>query len=94
MLFLSNYCTFIYSYFIIIKYTRFLYTSYAPLFVLVVDVYQSYGGPCKAMEAKFRAIKNTLGDPILFFAIVSQCEHICFSYYIKPIMTLISQINY
>ncbi|UJR31186.1 hypothetical protein I4U23_018693 [Adineta vaga] len=35
----------------------------------VVDVYQSYGGPCKALEAKFRAIKNTLGDPLLAFAV-------------------------
>ena len=39
--------------------------------ILVVDVYQSYGGPCKALEAKFRAIKNTLGDPLLAFAVVS-----------------------
>ncbi|CAF2054815.1 unnamed protein product [Rotaria magnacalcarata] len=37
--------------------------------LLVVDVYQSYGGPCKAMEAKFRTVKNTIGDSNLFFAI-------------------------
>ncbi|CAF0900822.1 unnamed protein product [Rotaria sordida] len=35
----------------------------------VVDIYQAYGGPCKAMEPKFRTIKNTLGDAILNFAI-------------------------
>lgn len=39
--------------------------------ILVADVYQTYGGPCRAMEAKFRAIKNTLGDPLLYFAVVS-----------------------
>ena len=54
--------------------TLHVYTMFAPRFfsfILVVDVYQSYGGPCKALEAKFRAIKNTLGDPLLAFAIVS-----------------------
>jgi hypothetical protein len=45
---------------------------FALFFILVVDVYQTYGGPCKALEAKFRAIKNTLGDPLLAFAVVSQ----------------------
>ena len=47
--------------------------------ILVADVYQLYGGPCRAMEAKFRAIKNTLGDPLLYFVIVSftaPSEHI------------------
>jgi hypothetical protein len=51
-------------------------------FVLVVDVYQTYGGPCKALEAKFRAIKNTLGDPLLAFAIVSQYKPARFSFFL------------
>lgn len=59
-------------YFIIIN-IHFICTHYSHfLSVLVIDVYQTYGGPCKAMEAKFRAIKNTLGDPLLYFVIVSQ----------------------
>ena len=48
-----------------------MFTLRSFLIVLVVDVYQTYGGPCKALEAKFRAIKNTLGDPLLAFAVVS-----------------------
>ena len=59
---------------------HFLYTVFAPLSFLVVDVYQGYGGPCKAMEAKFRGIKNTLGDPLLFFVVVSPPKRICFAY--------------
>ncbi|CAF2556903.1 unnamed protein product [Rotaria sp. Silwood2] len=35
----------------------------------VVDIYQTYGGPCKAMESKFRTLKNTVGDSTLNFAI-------------------------
>jgi hypothetical protein len=62
-----------------IVFISYLYTLFALLFVLVVDVYQTYGGPCKALEAKFRAIKNTLGDPLLLFAIVSQCKRTRFS---------------
>lgn len=62
-----------------LKSTLFLFYIFVHIvlhfsFVLVVDVYQVYGGPCKALEAKFRAIKNTLGDPLLFFAVVSQCN--------------------
>jgi hypothetical protein len=56
----------------------YLSTLFALLFVLVIDIYQTYGGPCKALEAKFRAIKNTLGDPLLNFAVVSQCKRRCF----------------
>jgi hypothetical protein len=55
------------------------FTLFALLFILVIDVYQTYGGPCKALEAKFRAIKNTLGDPLLYFVVVSQCKRRCFS---------------
>lgn len=41
------------------------------LFYSVVDVYQSYTGPLKAMESRLRALNNTLGDDKLIFAIVS-----------------------
>ncbi|RNA40879.1 thioredoxin domain-containing 3 -like protein, partial [Brachionus plicatilis] len=37
--------------------------------LIVIDVYQSYGGPLRAMESRFRALKNTLGDDKLHFAI-------------------------
>jgi hypothetical protein len=37
----------------------------------VIDVYQSYGGPLKPMEPRFRALNNQLGDSSLGFAIVS-----------------------
>ena len=46
-----------------------------PVSILVADIYQSYGGPCKALEAKLRAIKNTLGDPLLLFVVVSPRAH-------------------
>ncbi|CAM4861541.1 unnamed protein product [Rotaria socialis] len=65
--------------------------------LLVADVYQSYGGPCKAMEAKFRTIKNTIGDSSLFFAIAKadtidslekyrgRCEP-CFLFYASGVL--------
>ena len=37
----------------------------------VIDCYQSYGGPVKALEPRFRMLSNTLGDSLLHFAIVS-----------------------
>ena len=39
--------------------------------IKVIDVYQSYGGPLKPMEPRFRALNNQLGDSSLGFAIVS-----------------------
>ncbi|CAF3663887.1 unnamed protein product [Adineta steineri] len=63
----------------------------------VIDVYQSYGGPCKALEAKFRSIKNTLGDPLLAFAVAKadtidslekfrgRCEP-CFLFYASGVL--------
>jgi len=37
--------------------------------VTVVDVYQDWSGPCKAMISNFRRFKNELGDDLLRFAI-------------------------
>ena len=74
------------------------FTFFALLFILVIDVYQIYGGPCKALEAKFRAIKNTLGDPLLYFIVVSSCKHRCFPSFawkindINHILTLTTNI--
>jgi len=35
----------------------------------VVDVYQDWSGPCKAMVSNFRRFKNELGDDLLRFAV-------------------------
>ena len=37
----------------------------------VVDVYQEWAGPCKAMVNNFRRLKNELGDDLLRFSVVS-----------------------
>ena len=37
----------------------------------MVDVYQEWAGPCKAMISNFRRLKNELGDDLLRFAVVS-----------------------
>ena len=37
----------------------------------VVDIYQEWCGPCKAMVSGFRRLKNELGDDLLKFAVVS-----------------------
>jgi len=37
--------------------------------LIVVDVYQSYGGSCKGLEPRFRTLNNILGDNKLRFAI-------------------------
>lgn len=39
--------------------------------VSVVDVFQQWCGPCRAVVSLFRKIKNELGDDLLHFAIVS-----------------------
>ena len=44
---------------------------YIFLVFLVVDVYQEWCGPCKAMTSIFRRIKNEIGDDLLHFAVVS-----------------------
>lgn len=38
--------------------------------VVVVDIYQEWCGPCKAMASIFRRIKNEIGDDLLHFAVV------------------------
>lgn len=37
----------------------------------VIDVYQEWAGPCKAMLANFRRMRNELSDDLLHFAMVS-----------------------
>ncbi|XP_061493694.1 thioredoxin domain-containing protein 6 [Rhineura floridana] len=37
--------------------------------LIVVDVYQGWCGPCKAVVNLFRKIKNELGDDLLHFAV-------------------------
>lgn len=40
-------------------------------YLLVIDVYQAWCGPCKAMQALFRKVKNELNeDEILHFVVV------------------------
>lgn len=39
--------------------------------LLVVDVYQQWCGPCRAVVSLLRKIKNELGDDLLHFATVS-----------------------
>ena len=39
----------------------------------MVDVYQEWAGPCKAMVSNFRRLKNELGDDLLRFGVVSIC---------------------
>ena len=41
------------------------------LFCKVVDVYQEWAGPCKAMVSNFKRLKNELGDDLLRFTVVS-----------------------
>lgn len=41
------------------------------LSLLVVDVYQMWCGPCRAVVSLLRKIKNELGDDLLHFATVS-----------------------
>lgn len=44
--------------------------------LLVIDVYQAWCGPCKAVQALFRKLKNELNeDEILHFAVVSFSFH-------------------
>lgn len=39
--------------------------------LLVIDVYQAWCGPCKAMQTLFRKLKNELNeDEILHFVVV------------------------
>lgn len=38
--------------------------------VLVIDVYQEWCGPCKAMVSNFKRFKNEIGDELLRFAVV------------------------
>jgi len=45
------------------------------LYVSVVDVYQEWCGPCKAMISNFKRIKNEVGDDLLHFAVV--CNLVC-----------------
>jgi hypothetical protein len=40
------------------------------LLFIVVDVYQQWSSPCKAIEGVFRKIKLDSGDPLLRFTIV------------------------
>ena len=39
--------------------------------ISVVDVYQEWAGPCKAMVAQFKRIKLEVGDDLMHFAVVS-----------------------
>lgn len=40
----------------------------------MVDVYQEWCGPCKAMVSIFKRVKLELGDDLLRFAVVSICK--------------------
>ena len=37
---------------------------------VVVDVYQEWCGPCKALLSNLKRLKNELGDDLLHFAVV------------------------
>ncbi|ELT87722.1 hypothetical protein CAPTEDRAFT_96991 [Capitella teleta] len=41
--------------------------------LIVMDVYQEWSGPCKAMVSIFRKIKNEIGDELLRFA-MAKCD--------------------
>lgn len=59
--------------------------------LLVIDVYQAWCGPCKAMQTLFRKLKNELNeDEILHFAVVriSFIFKLLFSCYIKYLSIL------
>lgn len=43
----------------------------------VVDVYQDWCGPCKAMVPIFKRIKNETGDELLRFAMVAHYNNLC-----------------
>ena len=42
----------------------------------VIDVFQEWCGPCKAMLANFKRVKNESGDELLHFAMVSNHDEV------------------
>jgi len=53
-------------------YFPLMHTNAHTVMVLaVVDVYQQWCGPCRAVVSLLRKIKNELGDDLLHFATVS-----------------------
>ena len=57
------------------------------IFITVVDVYQDWAGPCKAMIANFRRMKNEIGDDLLHFSVV------CFVIDILPFFAVSSSMK-
>lgn len=61
----------IFPYFARLPFFRWSFFTNLNYFCTVIDVYQSYGGPLRAMEPRLRALSNQLGDSFLHLAIVS-----------------------